>query len=248
MGHAIDSVAPILGAVLGSVLLPGVGTALGASIGAGGGAAIGGGLTSGALNYSKTHNFGSALKAGALSGAGSYVGGNIGNGLLGDSLGTVGGTTLGNGASSDIAGALGAGAGRVLSAPLSGVLGSYAGNSIASGFAPQGQPSMAGNYPYAPTQANAAAAPKSLNSMSSLTGNQQASSLATQGVYGGGNGPDEQGYYANLLNRQLTTGGLQPLSSLSPIEQSYNNKLGFGGATDTTSLLGALNKWQPNYA
>ncbi len=249
MGKALDVIIPIVSSIAGF--------AIGGPPGAAAGAALG----SGGVNYSQTHNFGSALKAGALSGAGSFVGGNIGGSLLGSEggslsqfgtdLGSVGdsvGTAFGSGASSDIASALGSTGSSLMGAGLGRAIGSAAGDSIASSFAPQGQPSNFGNYPYAPSQYPAAAAPKSLNSMSSLTQGQQASGLATQGVYGGGNGPDEQGYYANLLNRQLTTGGTQPLSSLSPIEQSYNSKLGFGNEPDTTSLLGALHQWQPNYA
>lgn len=239
MGHALD------------IIIPAVASVAGFAIGGPPGAAIGAGLGSGGYNYSQTHNIGSALKAGALSGAGSFVGENIGGNLLGDSLGTVGGTldsALGAGASSDIASALGSRAGNFLGSSVGQLVGSAVGNNLASSFAPQGQPSNAGNYPYLPTQQNAAAAPKSINAMSSLTPIQQATGLANQGTYGGGLGQDEQGYYANLINRQLTTGGTQPLSSLNPIEQSYNSKLGFGNEPDTTSLLGALHKWQPNYA
>ncbi len=250
MGKHLDLIAPIAGAILGSTILPGIGFGISGL----GGGAIGAGLGSGGYNYSQTHNIGDALKAGGLSAGGSYLGANLGGALLGDTLGTVGGAVdagLGAGASSDIASALGSRAGQFLGTSVGQLAGSSAGNSLASSFAPQGKPSMAGQYPYLATQQNASAAPKSLNSLSSLTQGQQSSGLATQGLYGGGLGPDEQGYYANLINRQLTnpTGhGTNPLSSLSPVEQSYNSKLGFGNEPDTTSLLGALHKWKPEYA
>lgn len=173
------------------------------------------------------------------------VGTNVSNGFS-NLLGGGSTSTLpwlsgsGTGASSDIASSLG----RTAS-----VLG--AAGSLASGLSSHPNSSNLGDSPYA-SQAAAAQPPISMtskggpgmiNGMSSLTPMQQATGLATQGTYGGGLGHDEQGYYANLLNRQLTSGG-----SLNPIEQSYNSQLGFGNQPDTTSLLGALHKWQPNYA
>lgn len=237
MGHFLDAAVPILGAIAGSAV-PGLGTALGA--------ALGGGLASGGLNYSHTHNIGSALKSGALSGAGSFVGGNIGD-ALGAELG-VGSTTIGQGLNTAFGSDVGSVLGDLGGTTLGRAAGSVLGGNILGSFAPQGQGSRAGSYPYVPTQAAAAALPKSINSMSSLTPQQQASGLATQGLYGGGIGPEEQSYYGNLLNRQLVDNGgnVSPLSSLSPIEQSFNSKLGFGGETDSNSLLQALSKWHPS--
>lgn len=265
MGHVLDVIVPLAAAAIGTVVGGPIGGAAGAALGAGG------------VNYSHTHNFGSALKAGALSGGGSYIGGNIAGNLLGDQLGTVGSALgisgsgdlgaaatgqelgeLGGGSSlpwgsigagsGDIASALGSGAGRLLSTPISSAVGSAVGNNLASGYASQPNPSTPAAW--VPTQAGAASLPGSLNSMSSLTPQQQASGLATQGVYGGGLGPQEQAYYGNLLNRQLVdSGGHYPGSTngaLSPIEQSYNSQLGFGNDNNTYNLLKELNSWNPS--
>jgi hypothetical protein len=93
MCKILDDVLPVVGAVVGSFILPGVGTAIGAGLG---------GFTG---NYVQTHNFGSALGAGALSGATSAIGSGIGsafNGLAGDAgsafssgAGEAGADTLG---------------------------------------------------------------------------------------------------------------------------------------------------------
>lgn len=260
MGHALDTILPIAAAVIGTAL--GQPEAALAFLGPAGAGAAGAGLASGGLNYSKTHNIGSALKSGALSGAGSFIGGNIGDSLFpagaaGSGAGGYASGTLGSGINSALGGDLGSyvgdaagsvGAGNLLGTSLGQVAGSYAGSNLADSFAPQGQGSRAGTYPYIPTQAAAAAAPKGISGMGNLTPIQQASGLATQGLYGGGLGSDEQSYYGNLINRQLVDSGghVSPLSSLSPIEQSYNSKLGFGGQTDSNSLLKALSQWNPS--
>lgn len=224
------------------------------------------GLGSAGYNYSQTHNIGNAITAGILSGAGSYIGGNIGNALLPASSGSIA-SALEGGLGADLGSAVNSAIGSVGLNPLTGlgqIAGSSAGGTAANSFSPQGQPSNRGNYPFIPTQAGASPLPVSLgggtggagsspgttpgiNNLSGLTANQQASNLATQGLYGGGNGPQEQAYYGNLLNRQLvgSGGAVAPLSSLSPIEQSYNSKLGFGGAANSNNLLEMLSKWNP---
>lgn len=252
---------------------------IGGGLGAAGGAALGAGLGSAGVNYSQTHNFGDALKSGALSAGGTYLGGQA-IGAIAPDVGTVG-STLGlsdasssglpgvwdastaRAGSSSIADSLGGAAGSAynsaLNAPILGaggtgassVLGSYTGNQLASQYAPPGQPSNRGNYPFAPQAVGIGSAPGSLNSMASLTPQQQASSLATQGVYGGGNGPQEQGYFGNLIQNQLypSAGHQQDLSTLSPVENDYLGKLGFGGygnSGSSSNLLEQLSKWNPS--
>lgn len=191
-----------------------------------------------------------ASSVGSSAGAGS---GDIAElGQMGGSSGLPweGAGTTGAGSGS-IASMLGSGGTNALNSalgtPISQIAGSYAGGDLAGKFAPAGQPSNRGNYPYVPTEAGAANMPASLNSMSSLTPSQQSSGLATQGVYGGGLGPQEQSYFGNLVNRQLMgSGSPAPLSSLSPIENSYLSNLGFGNEGNSTNLLEALSKWKPS--
>lgn len=251
MGSHLDTIAPIVGAVLGSILLPGVGTALGASIGTAGGAAIGGGLAGAGVNYSHTHNLGSSLLAGGENAVGSYVGSNLGGSYLAGgpgsiaNLGTIGGTldsAIGTGASSDIASALGSGVGNALGSSTGSAIGSYAGNTLASGFNPQAPASQRGLYePTYSTPGGSTGMPTSLNSMASLTPQQQSSSLATQGAYGGGLGPQEQGYFKSLVNNEIV-GGQGP----NAVENSYLSKLGFGNEGSNYNLAKALSQWNPN--
>lgn len=238
MGKFLDYALPAIAYIAADAILPGSG-------------ALAAGVTSGADSYAHNHNIGGALG----NAAGSYVGANIGGNLFPAATSGTIGSALGTGSSSSIAEALGGGSfgsavgnlagtslGSLGGAAVGGTLGSAAGSQLT----PASPPKPPG--PFQPTQAGAATLPTSLNSMSSLTPQQQASGLATQGVYGGGNGPQEQSYYTNLINRQLVDSGgnVSPLSSLSPIEQSYNSKLGFGGETNSNSLLEALSKWKPN--
>lgn len=235
MGKTLDTALPIIAAVAATALTGNP------AIGAGADAAA----TSG-LNYSQTHNVGSAVKQGAAAGAGSYIGGNLGS-SLGGSLGTVGnavGDTFGSSAGS----ALGSAAPAIAGSSLGGAIGSFAGGDLGATLT-QPTPS-ASSSAYVPTAQAPAALPASLSGMSGLTANQQASGLATQGVYGGGNGPEESSYFSNLLNRQLvdSSGNQQSMSTLSPIDNTYLQKLGLGGNTNTTSLLQAMNQWQQNQA
>lgn len=258
MGKALDVVAPIAGATLGSVV-PGLGTYVGASLGAG--------LGSGAANYSHNHDFGSALKSAGLSAAGSYAGASLGNAFLGDKLGTVGnalskntGINLGSSVAGDSIGAkIGNFAGNVApgisnsiaNTSIGSLAGSYAGNSIASGLVPQKAASSVGEgatSEFNPTQETEQASP--FSGMSGLSPQQQSSNIATEGVYGGGAGPQEQSYFLNLINRRLfddsghmsgNTGGI------APIENSYLNQLGIKG-DNPSNLLEAISKWRTQQA
>lgn len=225
-----------------SIALP----AIGAVIGGPAGAAIGSGISS----YTSNHNIGKAL----ASSAGSYVGSNIGGALLGGTGGTVGNavnTALGSDLGSAVNPQLGA---NIVGANLGSVVGSGVGSSIgsslASGLVPDKNKNPTGEAaapPFKPTQQAEATLPVSLASMSAFSPIQRATNVATQGVYGGGNGPDEQAYFLNLLNRRLVdpSGKVDSdLSEINPIENSYLAQLGLGGYTKAPDLLKAIQGWK----
>lgn len=95
--------------------------------------------------------------------------------------------------------------------------------------------------PFNPTEQSQSSIPGSLSNLSGGDPFQQATNLATRGVYGGGNGPQETNYFLNLLNRQLfdQTGKLaNDNSSINPIENSYLSQLGITGQNPTDILKG----------
>lgn len=82
MCKILDEALPVIGAVVGSFIAPGLGTAIGAGLGGMAG------------NFAQTHNFGDALGAGAMAGLTSYAGGSLSGalgGLGGDSVGATSG-------------------------------------------------------------------------------------------------------------------------------------------------------------
>lgn len=240
MVKTIKTVLPSLaGAAIGSII-PGVGTAIGASVGSGlGKLASGGSLLQ-------------SLEAGGLTYGGSQLGGVIGDKL---GLGTIG-STIGNPANvensiADVAGNfLGNNSANALGAAVSttgigSMAGGFAGNSLADSLMPKKQ-EASGPTSFSPSRADAAALPTSLQGFGGLDQNQQASNIANQGVYGQGNGPEEQGYFNNLINRTLVdpSGKVNDISTLSPIDNSYLQKLGLGGYSNSNDLLEAMSKWK----
>lgn len=113
-GGILKALAPVAGAVLGSVLLPGVGTALGTELSSGLGGALGGALAGGLT---------SGPEGALLGGAGGYFGGPAISGALG-----AGGEAA--------AGAAGAGATDALQAAPAAAAGGGALGSAAAGAAP----------------------------------------------------------------------------------------------------------------
>jgi len=219
---------PIIGAAIGSVI-PGVGTALGASLGSAGGTLASGG------------NFKQAL----LSAGGSYLGSSLGSQFLGGgNLGSALTNNLGNIAGNTVANALPA---AFADASMGSLLGGYAGNSIGESL---GGP-IEGRAPaapagFSPSRANIGEIPASLQGMGALNPTQQASNLATQGTYGSGLGPDENQYFLNLVNRQLIdeSGNVGDASTLNPIQNSYLQRLGLGGYSNSNNLLESISKWK----
>lgn len=177
-------------------------------------------------------NLGNAV---GVTGPGSMLGTSAGNTLPGGIgptqgsgiLGTIGRTFTGN------------------TLPLLGAAGAVAASGGSAARPQQNIPSP-GPTAFVPSQSAASSLPPSLSGMSTLTPGQQATSLASQGTFGGGNGPQEEGYYRNLLNRQLVDNGgnVKPISNLAPIESSYNQQLGLGQYKNSNDLLEALSKWK----
>lgn len=235
MGKALSIIAPIAGAALGGAI-PGVGPL------------IGGSLASGLYTGVKTHN----PLAGLAAAGGSYLGGSLGGQFLGGpTIGqtvnnAIGGTTLGNFVGNSISPAL-------MNASVGSALGSFAGNSLATGLVPQssGSSSGASGAPqFNPTREQSQTAPLSFSGLSSFSPEQVGSNIATKGIYGGGQGPQEQSYFVNLMNRRLIddAGKVDTgLGDISPIENSYLGKLGITG-NNPSNLLQAMSRWRTQQA
>lgn len=218
--------APIAGAALGSVV-PGVGTAIGG--------AIGSGLSTGI----KTGN----PLAGILSAGGSYLGGQIGGEALSSGIGsgTLGGT-LGSTAANFIGPSLASTSlGSIAGSSLGSSLGESAGTAIGGSMGGGG--SNNGQAPFSPSRAGALGLPQSLSQFGGLDPTQQATNIATKGVYGGGQGPDETKYFMNLVNRQLVddAGNVGDQGQLAPVENSFLSQLGLGGGNTNDLLKGIQN-------
>ncbi len=224
-----------------------------------------------ANSYGKTGELGPSLAQGAASYAGNALGSSYGanSGTL-SGLGTVGSNAeslFGSSAANMLSDAA---ASKSIGSIIGGAAGNTIGKSLASSYVPFKQPTQPGQTQttlggptFTPGQVakdnklpggsllngnlSNGATSASIAPMSTLTPEQQTSSLATQGTYGGGLGPQEQQYFLNqennkLVNQDHTT---NDLSSLSPIENSYLAKLGLGGYGDSTSLLKAISQWSP---
>lgn len=188
---------------------------------------------------------GGSLQDAALSTVGSHYGGKIGGELLPTSIGDVFGSA-GN--------VLGSG---VANTSIGSVLGGYAGNALARDMFNSSNPEYqsplsatgtdSGPAPFEPRQEQQLQLPGSLSGMSTFSPEQVSSGIATQGVYGGGQGPEEQAYFKNLINRRLVdeSGQVdQNLNDVLPIEQSYLAQIGLGGYNNPSSLLEAMSRWQ----
>jgi len=259
MGKTVKKIAKFALPIAGS-FIPGVGPIVGAAIG---------GAASGALE-------GDGLK-GILKGAGTAAAGNIIGGSIADTLGkgfgsfgskTIGSVTSKNAMGPFSFGDLGSTAANTIgnslaNTTLSQGLGSFAGNAAAGSiadslFGAQGQirvnPSeLPGVNEPSPFEAKQESQLQLPNSLSGLSPEQQSSSIATQGVYGGGASKEDEDFFTNMINRRLVdeSGKVdQDLSEISPIESSYLSQLGLGGYDNPSSLLEALygRKKQAAYA
>lgn len=202
------------------------------------GTAIGAGIGSGLNTGIKTGN----PLAGLLSAGGSYLGGSIGGSALGSGIGsgTLGGT-LGSTAANFLGPSL---ASTSLGSIAGSTLGSSLGGNIGQSLNPPRGPS---NDPKAfhARQQSAMDTPPSLSQFASLSPEQQTSNIATQGVYGGGEGGDESKYFLNLINRRLVDpqGKVGDMGQVSGVENSFLSQLGLGGYGSSKDLLKGISNW-----
>lgn len=162
-----------------------------------------------------------------LNGIGNFFGDNGLGSQLGNSIGNhFAGQTMGN----TLGGLVGADA-------SSGTINKIYNNSIPTPSVPSNLPGSEG----------AMTLPGDLSSLNGLSQDQQLSNIATQGVYGGGVGSQDKQYYLNQLNNSLIAqpGSYAPMSSISPINNSFLSQLGLGGYGNTQDLLSAMQAWQP---
>lgn len=237
-----DFLAPAAGGLLGSIL-PGIGTAWGAALGSG----LGSGLNTGI----KTGNPLSGALSALGSGAGSYFGGQLlGPELagLGSSANAISGGTTPGFLGQTIGNSLGDFAGNSIGSQT---LGNLAGAGIGSSIGSSGGEMLGGmlnppdqgkqmSFGYSPSQQPSAGLPQSLSQFAGLNPNQQASNIATKGVYGGGNSPDETNYFMNLMNHSLFNNGqlANDTSGINPVQMNYLNQLGVSGSSPTDLAKG----------
>lgn len=220
----------------------------------------------GTKSYGQGNSLGDSLKSSVLSYAGNKIGSEIGASFIGDKLGTVGSVTglssanalpwnaADTGFGKSIGSVIGSSAANsVASTGVGSILGGKIGSSLATNsFGSPQDTSLASSVssPFTPSQDDEQQAPASIQGLGSLTSDQASTNLATQGVYGGGNGPQESDYFLNLINRRLVdqSGQTSDIGSLKPIEQSYLQKLGLGGYDNSNSLLEAISKWHQQAA
>lgn len=237
--------------VVGQYVLPGVASIWGGPLGY----AAASGIQNGFENSRRGESAGQAIIGGAKNAGLSYVGSSVGS-ALGDYAGnSLSGTQLGNVLNETPANAAGNtfGADTVANfAPMGSTAGNILGSatigqSLGSGAA-QGLVNNATTFTpppgaapgFSPSEQPSLGIPQSLSQLSNLNPQQQTSNIASQGVYGGGNGPQETNYFLNQINRQLfdQNGNVQSNNNLAPIDMSYLNQLGISGSTPNSILQG----------
>lgn len=146
-------------------------------------------------------------------------------------------------------------AGSFLSSPSNllglGIAGAGIAGAMDSGGGTTQSPSSsigAGLSSFTPERQPGLAPPASLANYtnSALSPDQTLSGIATKGVYGGGNGPEEQKYFLNLINNRLVdqTGHVaNDMSGINPIENSYLSQLGLGGYQNPNDLLRGISNY-----
>lgn len=232
-----DYIAPIAGSFLGG--------ATGLPAGSAFGSAVGSGLSTGL----KTGNPLAGAAAAAGSGIGSYLGSQFGGSYLnnaGSSTNAASGGQTGGPLSSSPSNAL-SGVSDFGSQSygdlLAGGIGGAVGGQMASSLVPA-QSASTDPAPFKPSRAASMALPGSLAQYGGLSPDQELSGIATKGVYGGGNSPDENKYFLNLINNRLVDqGGNVGNESMNPIENSYLSQLGLGGYGNNTDLLKGIQNY-----
>lgn len=244
MGGVLDIIAPIAGGALGSMVgMPMLG------------AAVASGLSTGV----KTGN----PVAGLLSAGGSYLGSSVGS-SLGSAFGASGGGLLSQSPGEALAGVVGpqtmgsiapfgSWAGNALGSDTlgtlaGGALGGSVGNSMGTSLGQSINPMKPNTQDpaiYSPSRQSQMGLPQSLSQFGSLDPFQQATNIATKGIYGGGQGKDENSYFLNLINRQLVdpSGSVGGMQSLNPVENTYLSQLGLGGFGNSNDLLKGISQY-----
>lgn len=204
--------------------------------------------------------------SGLLGAAGSYAGNSLGS-AFGESLGSSAGSflgetpanALGNTFGGDLVGSvapLGSWAGNALGgstigslagAGLGSSIGTDLGSSIGQTLMPMGGglSSAQGPPAFSPTRSPQMGLPQSLSQFGDLDPLQQATNIASKGVYGGGNGGNENSYFLNLINRQLVdpSGNVGSMNNINPVENSYLSQLGLGGYGNSSDLLKGISQY-----
>lgn len=229
MGKKIfKSIVPIAASLLGNALLPGIGGAIGSGLGS---------LATGSKPLAAAGNALGSYFGGNLLGGGANVG--PANSIA-SNLGSIGLDSVANSLPSSVAGAS---FGDMAANSLGANLGEAAGSALG------GPPKVKGPAqpaPFAPSQSGPMGLPSSLSQLQGLDPQQQETNIATQGVYGGGAGKDEQQYFLNLINNRLvgSDGQLADMSSLPSIDSSYLNQMGLGNYHNSYDLLKGINQYQ----
>lgn len=166
-----------------------------------------------------------------------------------DALGPLIGAGLGSvfpGVGTALGGSLGSAFGGDFFGKAAGGLISAVGPSLFGGD-DDGPSAPAAPSPYVPQQDPAMGLPASLSQFGNFSPNQQSTNIATQGTYGGGEGPEENKYFLNLINRRLVdqTGKVGDTSGINPVENSFLSTLGLGGYTDSNDLLTKIHGYKP---
>lgn len=255
---AIDSI-PVVGHFLAPALGAGIAIATGNPEFALLNGALGSGIGSGLSAGFQSGNPLTGLEAGIGSGLGSYAGGSLlsgAGGLLGQTPANALGDAFG-GSAIGASAPFGSFAGNVLGGQTLGqmagsAIGSTVGGNVAQSLSPQ-QPDLGGTGTpgFAPSMQPQMGLPQSLSQFGNLTPNQQATNIASKGVYGGGQGPDETNYFLNLMNRQLFDQGGNVngnTSNIAPVDMSFLNQLGISGSSPTDLLKGISQYGQPQQA
>lgn len=207
------------GSPLGGLAAAG-GSFLGGELGSSLGSSLGG-SSGGLLSQTPSNALGNIFggeTVGSAAPFGSFAGNALGSSTIGSSLGSAVGSSIGADA------------------------GSKLGTSIMPGTS---GPLQISASPFSPSRQGASALPNSLSGLSGLDPFQQATNIATKGVYGGGQGGDENNYFLNLINRQLVdpSGNVNGMSSINPVESSYLSQLGLGGYNNSNDLLQGISKY-----
>lgn len=215
-GDPLSGVFSGLGAYAGNALGSSLGSTLGDTFG---------GQAGSFLNSTPANAIGNAFGGGTLSGLGAGFGSAAGNALGSSTIGSIAGGALGSN------------------------IGAQFGENIGGGA--QQQPAQAtplplaalGGTPFSPSRSPSMGLPQSLSQFSNLSQDQLTSNIATKGIYGGGNGPEESKYFLNLINNQLVdqTGKVGDSSTLPSIDKSYLAQLGIGGNNANDILKGISN-------